>query len=180
MDSFERAFNDTIVLEQGYSNDPRDHGGATNFGITQKTLNNALRRSVISGVTDVSQLTLSLARAIYRADYWDALSLDKINDHILAAEIFDTAVNMGARTATRIAQHALRYLGEAINDDGIMGSITIEKINKWAAIDPRALFVCFNGFQFILYTQIIKIDANQVFARGWTKRIQTYREVNNV
>jgi hypothetical protein len=41
----------------------------------------------------------------------------------------------------------------------------------------RALFICLNGFQFKRYVQIIENNVTQKrFARGWTKRIQSYRE----
>jgi len=50
------------------------------------------------------------------------------------------------------------------------------QLNKWSSKDERALFVCLNGFQFIRYVGIVEMNASQKrFARGWTKRIQTYR-----
>ena len=97
--NFDYAFEETLGLEGGYSDDPDDRGGVTNYGITQATLEDALRRSVISGIIHVSQLTPVLVKAIYKTDYWNKIQLYQVNNVYVAAEIFDTAVNMGRKAA---------------------------------------------------------------------------------
>jgi len=189
MDAFDFAFNQTLGLEGGYSDDAADRGGRTNYGITEKTFRDALNRGVISGTDDIGNLTPAQARAIYKTDYWQALKLNNVHDIDIAAEIFDTAVNSGRGKATLIAQLALEYLGEQATADGVMGPVTINLLNKWCQKDPRALFVALNGIQFIHFVAIVdesiieeitkrvKSDASQVkFSRGWTKRIQSYRK----
>ena len=107
---------------------------------------------------------------------WGKLRLDEVSDITIAAEIFDTAVNMGVKAATLICQRALNYLGESLDEDGRMGSMTIAAINRWSRKDPRALHVCLNGFQFQRYVAIVEGDETQhKFARGWTKRVQSYQ-----
>ena len=57
-----------------------------------------------------------------------------------------------------------------------MGPKTIAAINKWAEKDQRALFICLNGFQFMQYVKIVSgNDTQKKFARGWTKRVQSYQ-----
>ena len=177
MDHFDDAFALTLGHEGGYADDPADRGGRTKYGITEAVFRDALNRAVISGVSDIRDLTVAQAKAIYRIDYWLGISLHEVRNAGVAAEIFDTAVNMGTASAVRIAQRALNYLGEKLAVDGVMGPATLAAVNKWCARDSRALFVCLNGFQFMRYTEITGNDESQAkFARGWTKRIQEYRK----
>lgn len=176
MKPFDYAFEQTLRLEGGYSNDSVDRGGKTNWGITEATLRDAYIRGLV-GTRDVSALNREEARLIYKADYWDPLRLDSVLSPTIAAEIFDTAVNMGRQAAVKIVQESLNYLGESLKVDGIMGIKTLGAINKWTTRDERALFVCLNGFQFRRYVEIVGNNATQQrFARGWTKRIQRYKE----
>lgn len=166
MNSFNYAFSQTLGHEGGYVNDPADPGGETNWGISKRAYPSL----------DIASLTISDAKNIYFADYWLRLNLDKINSPLIAAEIFDTSVNTGRRTATKIAQRALNYLGETLAEDGVCGPITISALNRWGAKDERALYKCLNGFQFIHYVKITEQKASQKrFSRGWTRRIQDYK-----
>jgi len=176
MDAFDYAFNQTLGLEGGYSDNPDDKGGQTNYGITEAVFRDALKRMVISGVDDIRNITPAHAKAIYKTDYWHRIRLGEILNVGIAAEIFDTAVNMGTGMAVKIAQRALNFLGEDLAADGMMGSKTIEALNRWSQKDSRALFVCLNGFQFMRYIEICKgAPTQKIFARGWTKRIQEYK-----
>lgn len=190
MDAFDCSFKNTLGLEGEYSDVPEDRGGRTKFGVTEKTFLHALDRGIISGTADIRDLTVAQAKAIYKTLVWLPLRLHEIADWCIVGEIFDTAVNMGPGRAALIAQLALKYLGETLTVDGILGSETIGLVNKWCAKDPRALMVALNGFQFIQYVDLadeelvreilkrVKSDSTQFkFTRGWTKRIQEYRKV---
>lgn len=189
MDMFEKACEATLGLEGAWSDHPADRGGKTKYGITETLFWLARRRQIIEDGPDFRDLTISQAKLIYKAFYWQPLRLDELRDATVAGEIFDTAVNAGTKTAALIAQAALDYLGETLELDGVIGPVTIGLLNKWIAKDRRALLVCLNGFQFIHYCAIVdgalvdRIQARvvtnpsqQVFARGWTKRIQGYRK----
>ncbi|SEM78941.1 Predicted Peptidoglycan domain-containing protein [Syntrophus gentianae] len=176
MKPFDYAFEQTLCLEEGYSDDPADRGGKTNWGITEATLKDACTRGIVP-TRDVASLSKDQARLIYKAEYWDALKLDSVISPAIVAEIFDTEVNMGRSAAVKIIQEALNYLGESLAVDGVMGMKTLAALNKWSSKDERALFVCLNGFQFMRYVGIVEMNASQKrFSRGWTKRIQTYKE----
>lgn len=174
--NFEYAFDRTLGLEGGYSNIPGDAGGETNFGITYVTLQRAIREGLMPQTVTIASLTREQAKTIYLAYYWTPMRLNDIKSRDIAAELFDTCVNMGQKQALLIAQAALNYLGEDIAEDGMIGPNTINAINKWAQKDERALFVCLNGEQYIRYKLIRKVGQNYKFARGWTKRIQQYHE----
>jgi hypothetical protein len=109
----------------------------------------------------VADLKKEEARIIYRAEYWQALRLDAVLSLFIAAEIFDTAVNMGRTVAIKIVQEALNYFGEALVVDGLMGMKTLGALNQWCVRDERALYVCLNGFQFHRYVQIVENNATQ-------------------
>ena len=174
-ENFKYAVAKTLGFEGGYSNIPGDAGGETNLGITYVTLQRAIREGLIPNTT-IAKLTREQAETIYHAYYWKPMQLDSIASREVAAELFDTCVNMGQKQAVIIAQEALSYLGEDINVDGMIGPNTINALNKWAQKDERALFVCLNGEQYIRYKLIRKVGQNYKFARGWTKRIQQYHE----
>jgi len=189
VDYFEPIVEQTISLEGGFADVRCDHGGRTKCGITEETFRHALDLKIISGVTDVKDLTIVQAKAIYKTFLWNPLRLHEITDPCIASEIFDTAVNSGPGRATLVAQLALEYLGEKLATDGVMGSETIGLLNKWCSKDPRALMVALNGMQFVHFVAIadegilaeimnrVKSDPEQFkFTRGWTKRIQDYRK----
>lgn len=166
-DVYEIAFERTIGLEGGYVDHPQDRGGPTKYGLSKRS----------NPDLDIPNLTLEQAKQIYKERYWDRLNLISIPYEILQLEIFDTAVNCGLRMAQLIVQRSLNFLGEGLSEDGIMGPRTIDALNRWTEKDCRAVFKCLNGFQFIYYVRIIENDPRQkVFARGWMKRIQDYRE----
>lgn len=163
---FQDAFRATVGIEGGYVDDPNDHGGETKFGISKRSYPDL----------DIKSLTIDQARAIYYRDFWRPLLLDDLIDPQIAGEIFDTAVNCGMGSAVRIAQKALKFLGEPIDADGKMGPLTVERLNKWSRKDPNALFKALNGYQFIRYVAIIESDPDQKrYSHGWLRRIQGYR-----
>ncbi len=82
--------------EGGYVDHPRDPGGATNFGITHKTL--AAWRGRPVSRADVRALTRDEAGRIYRARYWDEIGGDAMPAGPDAA-LFDVAVNSGVGRA---------------------------------------------------------------------------------
>ena len=166
-DPFDRAVKTTLEHEGGYVNDPADPGGETKWGISKRAFPDL----------DIRSLSIDEAKEIYRRKYWEPLRCGEMDSPVIAAEIFDTAVNVGVKGAVIIAQKALAYLGERIVEDGKMGPLTIGALNAWARKDEQALFKCLNGFQFIHYVKITgQNESLKRFARGWMKRIQQYRE----
>jgi len=177
MDAFDYAFEQTVGYEGGYVNDPDDPGGETKYGITKAVFEEELKAGFVSGVSAVQDITPAIAKAIYKRRYWNALGLNRLYNIVIAAEIFDTAVNMGIAWSAKIVQEALNFLGESLEVDGNLGPKTMTALKTWADKDERALYVCLNGFQFMRYCEICKKNPDLVkYARGWTKRIQDYRK----
>ena len=177
--NFERAFENTIMIEGGFSNHPKDKGGKTKYGVTNKTYKEAVRRGIVKkrllGVKGISKQD---SKDIYKAMYWDELNLDKVEHFRIAEEIFDTGVNCGIRKAARIVQRALQAEGEQLIRDGIIGPMTLRYINKYCKERPKAFFKLLNALQGAYYVEIVERDPEQVvFLNGWAaKRIDDWGE----
>ena len=81
MSDFERAFDLLMESEGGYSDDPADPGGETNFGISKRAYPKE----------DIRFLTLERAKEIYKRDYWDAIRADDL-PYPINILIFDAAL----------------------------------------------------------------------------------------
>lgn len=134
---FDRAFAYLMQNEGGYSNNPLDKGGPTNFGITQASLTR-FNEKHNEGLPDrVEDLTLGQAKVIYELVWWEP-GFESIYDERIAIKIFDHHVNMddgeGSSRAVKLAQQALNQApqhGEPpLEVDGILGPKTIGELNE--------------------------------------------------
>lgn len=94
---FERAMDFLWKWEGGYSNDPADPGGATNFGITLATAK--ANGMDIDGdgdvdVDDIRLMTPERAMPVYKHKYWDEVNGNGLPWDVAIAA-FDAAVNVG-------------------------------------------------------------------------------------
>lgn len=82
----------TLVHEGGYVDHPKDPGGATNMGITIKTLSAWLGRPATKA--EVKALKRADVAPIYRRNYWDAA---RCGSYLPGADlcVFDGSVNSG-------------------------------------------------------------------------------------
>lgn len=154
---FLRAVELVLQHEGGLVDDPRDPGGLTNFGISQRAYPDV----------DIRGLTKMKAAEIYHRDYWLPIRGDELPEPV-AIVLFDMAVNMGVDRAVRLLQRSLR-----LPQDGLLG--------------PRTIAACLNGTRrtvalnltaerVIAYTGMRGFD---VFGRGWLRRsITTALEAN--
>lgn len=105
---FEQAIAIVLQHEGGYVNDPSDHGGETNFGISKRQYPNE----------DITNLTVERAKAIYMTDFWLRYRINQLPDAI-AIKVLDTAVLCGPGTAIKMLQRVL-----SLPDDGVIGPHT--------------------------------------------------------
>lgn len=116
MAKFDIEFNKVILAEGGYVNDPDDNGGETYLGITRKNHPKLKMWELIDEIKEKYGLKgintklksnskiLNETKKVYKNSYWDVMELDDIPSQKVAHQLFDTAVNMGVRTAINIAQ----------------------------------------------------------------------------
>jgi lysozyme family protein len=125
--------DDVIDREGGYSNHPADRGGATCWGISE-----AVARAEGYG-GDMRQLPRERAAAIYRRLYWLRPRFDQVATRApaIAAELFDTGVNMGPAVAATFLQRALNALNRGASDyadvalDGQIGVATLTALDTF-------------------------------------------------
>lgn len=156
MADFEQAIGRTLVREGGakYTNDPDDRGGETKYGISKRSFPNE----------DIMNLTEDRAKEIYKREYWDRLRADDIKSQQIAAKLFDTAVNIGVRTAAKLAQQCLDI--EPV--DGFLGANSLKVVNK---ADPEHFLTKYTLAQVARYVYIVKNrPANRKYIMGWLNR----------
>lgn len=172
--SFDQALKHTLGIEGGYSNDKRDSGGETAFGITKAV-------AIANGYSGpMDQMPVSVARAIYRSQYWDLLRLDPISaiSPDVAHELFDTGVNCGLVVAGRQLQRALNALNREQQDypdvtvDGLLGPRSVhalgEYIRKRGRAGERVLLAAMNALQGTYYIDLAeRRSKDEDFVYGW-------------
>lgn len=112
--NFNGAVDLILAHEGGYSNDSRDPGGETNFGISKKAFPQV----------DIKKLTRKQAVDLYREHYWQPMKCDQLpsGTDLMA---FDAAVQHGAQTAAKLLQKAAGVVA-----DGNIGPITLAAVIK--------------------------------------------------
>lgn len=88
----EASISKTLTYEGGYTNDPRDPGGATNWGITIADARMYWKHS--ASPADVRAMPKSVAIDIYRQKYWAKMHCDDRPDGVDFVD-FDLGVNSG-------------------------------------------------------------------------------------
>ncbi len=178
MDEFEIAFNYLIENEgTKFTNDPRDSGGATKFGITQRSYERYVGHVVLS--TDIRDMEMKTAKRFYFDMYWKGVGCEKITKLPVAISLFDTSVLYGTFTTARMAQKAASLCsGDKLEMDGILGQKSIEVINS---LDENQFLMAFNK----LIVQridavILSSQKNEVYRRGWMRRANRLLTLTNI
>jgi lysozyme family protein len=174
MTDVNELIEEVIEREGGYVNHPADRGGATNWGITEAVA----RRHGYTG--EMRTLPRSEAAAIYRRLYWHKPRFDAVAQRApkLAAEMFDTGINMGTGTATAFLQRALNALNREAKDypdlsvDRAIGPATLAALDAFLAKRGKAaesvLLKAVEALQGAHYLNIAEARPSQeAFVYGW-------------
>src|SRR5437773_852028 len=97
--NYNDCLNRLLKDEGGYTNDPRDPGGPTNFGITLTDYRKYIRTN--GSAEDVRKMSIEDAKKIYRSKYWDALKCDGLSSGV-DYTVFDYGVNSGIGRSQRV------------------------------------------------------------------------------
>lgn len=178
--NIDQFLNDLINREGGYVNIPADRGGPTKYGITEAVA----RQNGYKG--HMKDLPLSLAKDIYRKQYWIQPRFDQVNaiSPLVAEELLDTGVNCGVGFARPTLQRALNLLNNQgkggwpdLAVDGIYGSETLGALKTFLAKrgkeGEKTLLKVLNILQGNRYIEIAERNPRQEqFFFGWiTNRV---------
>lgn len=156
----------TLVLayEGGFVNHPRDPGGATNKGVTQKVYDD-YRLSRGRSIRSVKLIEDLEVAAIFKNNYWDRAACDRLPAGLDFA-VFDFAVNSGVTRASKFLQAILG----SNNVDGIIGQATLALADKFAGADEEGLIkrYCAERLEFLQ-----SLSTFDVFGVGWTRRVES-------
>lgn len=156
-DNFEKCFQLVLEHEGGFVNNPKDPGGTTNLGVTQRNWEVYLNRSVTE--TEMRALTPDDVKLFYKELYWDRIKGDQLPAGIDYAA-FDLAVNSGVYKAARYLQQIA-----GVADDGIIGPKSLEAI---MACDPEEVVdvLCDMRLDFLK-----RLSTFSTFGKGWSHRV---------
>ncbi len=168
-DRFQEALKHILVHEGGKVDHPKDPGGRTNMGITQRVYNGWRAKSNLPP-RDVYLIDKSEVEAIYRFQYWEPILGDQLPPGVDFV-VFDGAVNSGVSQSVKWLQRALGPLYTA-GIDGDLGAGTLGAVmatNDHDAligriIDRREAF-------------LRALKTFPTFGRGWMRRINAVREI---
>lgn len=164
-----------IKVEGGYVNNPNDKGGETNWGVTIAV---ARANGYTGPMRDMSK---TQALDIYHREYFFGPGFGLVFNVLptVAAELFDTGVNMGPEVAAKFLQrslNALNNMGQHYADirvDGSIGPASIKALNN--LIQRRGydetedmLLKMLNCLQGARYIELAEArEKNETFVWGW-------------
>ncbi len=165
INNFSKALSFTLQFEGGFANNPKDSGGATNFGITQRTYDSYREKKgdVLQSVHFISDPEVS---DIYYHNYWLANHCDVLPDRLDIA-VFDFSVNAGSE-----AMKELQTL-IGVTPDGIYGAKTMAAVIS--NYTPELLNAYFDLHEVFYKNLAKKYPKNDIFLRGWLNRTERLR-----
>lgn len=174
MPTVKKMIDDILRREGGFVDHPADRGGATKYGITQKTLSKYIGRDALR--SEVEGLSEEVARDIYERNYYVGPRIDRLPE-MIQPFVFDCAVNHGPRRAIKFVQSVCNQAGctPPLSVDGAMGPNT-RKGAEWAVREMGDVFLKAlleerrNFYRLIVERR----PSQQVFLAGWMNRVDEF------
>lgn len=158
-DNFPERLRWVLVHEGGFVNHPKDPGGATNKGVTQRVYD-GFRDRAGQPRRSVREIESDEIEAIYRRQYWDAVRGDDLGPGLDYC-VFDFAVNSGPSRAAKFLQRAL-----GVAQDGVIGAVTLGALAKVSDRAALCESICRDRLEWLM-----TLRTWGTFGRGWKRRI---------
>ncbi len=182
---FQQAYAFTKPAEGGYVNNPKDKGGATNYGISLRFLQGIQKEEfpwfasigveLPATIATVKSLTGKQAEAIYREYFWNTIPSIENLPSAIQLFLFDASVNHGKATAVKMAQKAVNTLEDRplLVVDGILGLKTKTELLR---MDTRLIsFLVEERRKF--FRQLADAEPSQkIFLTGWLNRCNNLKK----
>lgn len=171
-DIFRRAFAFSMREEGGdaYTDDPRDPGGPTKYGVALRYNRECIPDKDGDGdidADDVKLLEEADALTLYRERYWTPAGCDALPG-ALAFMYADMVYNPGPGAAPRLLQRACNELGAALSVDGRPGPRTLEAIRGLERAGRLEELLTALADERLRYYQSRR--GWPTYGRGWTAR----------
>jgi len=166
-ENFDRCMVALLKHEGGKVDHPKDPGGRTNMGVTQRVYD-AYRARLNQRKQDVYLISNDEVRAIYRQQYWDKIKGDDLPagvDYV----VFDGAVNSGPVQSVKWLQRAINKRN--VNVDGAVGAVTLSEVAKINDHDKLIADICVRRMAFLQ-----ELKTWPTFGKGWTTRVNDVRK----
>ncbi len=165
MSTFDQAFDVVVGHEGGFDRTSADPGNWTGGRVGSGELRGT--KYGISAAaypsTDIADLTMADARAIYQRNYWNRIDADSLPAAV-ALVVFDAAVNNGAVRATEWLQGVV-----GADVDGWIGDHTIAAVTSYVAENSvSALCAEFLAQRFVFMAGLATWPT---FGLGWARRL---------
>lgn len=158
--NFAECLRRVLLSEGGYTNNPRDPGGPTNWGIT--LLDARLHWKPNATADDVRDMPKEVAVQIYKPKYWDALSGDSLPSG-LDYTVFDYGVNSGITRTGRVLRAVL-----GLPHSDALWAVDATVLNALQGADVTAVIDAVNAerLQFLM-----RLPTWPTFGNGWGRRV---------
>jgi lysozyme family protein len=148
-------------------------GWHTNKGVTRTTF---LHYAPILGYPATFEhfvlMPISTWNKIFKTGYWDTVKSDLINNQAIADFIAEWNFGSGTNAARNVQQVLKRSFNyPLLEDDGIVGKITLNAINEVAAKNAKEFLRLLQLEKLDYYDQIVKFNPSQsANIKGWLSR----------
>ena len=164
--NFRASLSLVLAHEGGFVDHPKDPGGPTNNGVTQRVYD-AYRSYHGLKQQSVKYILESEISDIYNKNYWRLVRGDSLPCGIDYA-VFDFGVNSGVSRAIKYLQMTIGGL----EVDGILGIITLAAVEAKTRLDEEAFILqyCANRVAFLR-----SLSTFPTFGKGWLRRVVGYQ-----
>ena len=160
--NFDKCLELVLKHEGGFVNDPKDPGGATNLGMTQKTWEKWIGHKV--SIEDMKNLTVDDISPVYKSCYWGRVKSNHLPPGLDYCA-FDASINSGVKQSSKWLQRSV-----GANDDGIVGSQTLKYVSHCSPVDS------IHKFCDLRLTFLKTLKNWDHSGSGWNRRVDDVRK----
>jgi len=161
-ENWDKCFEMVLRHEGGYVNHPKDPGGRTNLGVTQRAWEEYVGRS--ADEAEMRALTPEIVKPFYKSRYWDRIKGDDLPSGVDYAA-YDLAVNSGVGRAAKYLQSIA-----GVPSDGIIGPKSLAAIKDCPA-GEMVDAMCGMRLEFLK-----ALPTWDTFGKGWGRRVAEVEE----
>jgi len=160
--NWDKSFSELIKSEGGFVNNPKDPGGATNWGVTKAVWEAWVKHPVT--VDDMKKLTQEEVKPLYYEKYLKPVKGDELPIGVDFL-VFSFGVNAGVGRAVKTLQTSLGTVA-----DGAIGQNTMKKIQE---ADSKTLIENFSNAKISFYKSLSTFPT---FGKGWLNRVEREKQ----